>query len=199
MSFRSDFEHRDALLAAAIDEFVERGYDSASINRILAEAGVSKGQLYHHFSSKEGLFLALVEWMLDQKAAWFEQHPVDAHDDLLTTIGIQIRASFAFAAAHPDIDRLSRALLEERGHPIFATVVSTFGFRPDSALGEMVDRALDQGQIRSELSPDLVRRFVLTTMTHLGDLLETGNPDALDDQIDQVLSILRHGLHGAPD
>jgi hypothetical protein len=49
VTFRSQFTHRDDLLRAALDEFCERGFDTASINTILANTGVSKGQLYHHF------------------------------------------------------------------------------------------------------------------------------------------------------
>lgn len=36
VTFRADFEHRDDLLRAAVTEFGERGYENASINRILA-------------------------------------------------------------------------------------------------------------------------------------------------------------------
>ena len=67
MKFRADFEHRYALTGAALDEFSEHGYDAASVNRILAAAGMSKGQLYHHFANKEALYLALVEWTIDEK------------------------------------------------------------------------------------------------------------------------------------
>ncbi len=43
VTFRADFEHRDALIGAALDEFSEHGYHAASLNRILAAAGMSKG------------------------------------------------------------------------------------------------------------------------------------------------------------
>jgi AcrR family transcriptional regulator len=44
----SGFEHQDALISEAIEEFAARGYDNASINRILARVGMSKGQFYYH-------------------------------------------------------------------------------------------------------------------------------------------------------
>src|SRR6266536_2660256 len=50
-----------ALLSAAGRVFAERGYHGATLEDIAAEASVSKGALYHHFSSKQGLFLALLE------------------------------------------------------------------------------------------------------------------------------------------
>jgi AcrR family transcriptional regulator len=52
---------RAALLSAAGRVFATRGYHDATLEAIATEAGVSKGALYYNFSSKEELFLALLE------------------------------------------------------------------------------------------------------------------------------------------
>jgi AcrR family transcriptional regulator len=52
---------RQHLIAVATDLFAERGYEGTSIEAVLEQAGVSRGSLYHHFSSKERLFEAVVE------------------------------------------------------------------------------------------------------------------------------------------
>ncbi len=52
-------ETRDAVLRAARQHFAENGYAATSLNAIAAAAGVSKGALFHHFASKEDLFLAV--------------------------------------------------------------------------------------------------------------------------------------------
>ncbi|MFD8308464.1 ScbR family autoregulator-binding transcription factor [Streptomyces sp. NPDC059690] len=46
---------RRAILSAAASVFEERGYQAATVNEILASAGVTKGALYFHFPSKEHL------------------------------------------------------------------------------------------------------------------------------------------------
>lgn len=46
---------RHNILTAAAKVFEERGYQAATINEILSEAGVTKGALYFHFPSKEHL------------------------------------------------------------------------------------------------------------------------------------------------
>ena len=51
---------RDALLDAALAVFTERGFADASLTEISARHGGSKQTLYNYFSSKEGLFRALV-------------------------------------------------------------------------------------------------------------------------------------------
>lgn len=52
---------RQRLIEVATALFAERGYEGASIEAVLEQAGVSRGSLYHHFSSKERLFEAVVE------------------------------------------------------------------------------------------------------------------------------------------
>ncbi|GAB3344295.1 TetR/AcrR family transcriptional regulator [Marilutibacter aestuarii] len=50
-----------AILAAAIAEFRESGYEATSMDRIAASAGVSKRTVYNHFASKEELFARILE------------------------------------------------------------------------------------------------------------------------------------------
>jgi len=52
---------RELLLAAAAREIHVHGFQAASLSRILAETGVTKGALYHHFSSKRLLGYAVVD------------------------------------------------------------------------------------------------------------------------------------------
>jgi len=52
---------RSAVLRAAGRVFAERGFHGATLDDVVAEAGVSKGALYHYFRSKQELFLALLE------------------------------------------------------------------------------------------------------------------------------------------
>jgi AcrR family transcriptional regulator len=48
------------LLAAALDQFVERGYAATRLEDVAKQAGVSKGTLYLYFANKEELFKAVV-------------------------------------------------------------------------------------------------------------------------------------------
>ncbi len=52
---------REALLGAAFDEMYKNGFRAASLDAILRATGVTKGALYYHFGSKQGLGYAVVE------------------------------------------------------------------------------------------------------------------------------------------
>jgi AcrR family transcriptional regulator len=57
-------ETRSRILDAALEAFAQYGYDAASVAEICRRAGVTKGGFYHHFSSKQALFLELLErWL----------------------------------------------------------------------------------------------------------------------------------------
>lgn len=57
-------ETRSRILDAAVRKFSMGGYDAASVDDICAEAGVSKGAFYHHFPTKQAIFLALMQGWL---------------------------------------------------------------------------------------------------------------------------------------
>lgn len=57
---------KERLLAAATKEFLERGYEKASLRRICAEAGVTTGALYFWFENKEELLDQVVGGTLEQ-------------------------------------------------------------------------------------------------------------------------------------
>jgi AcrR family transcriptional regulator len=63
MQQRSE-ETKTRILESAIKLFSSRGYNKASVDEICREAGISKGAFYHHFESKQALFLALLDGWL---------------------------------------------------------------------------------------------------------------------------------------
>lgn len=57
-----DKEKQDRIINAAIKEFAGKGYDRASTNEIVKEAGISKGLLFHYFQNKKQLFLFVFDY-----------------------------------------------------------------------------------------------------------------------------------------
>src|SRR5471032_1250325 len=54
-------ETRATLLATARKVLSERGYADTSMDDLTAQAGLTRGALYHHFGDKKGLLTAVVE------------------------------------------------------------------------------------------------------------------------------------------
>jgi AcrR family transcriptional regulator len=61
---RAEETHR-RILDAALDAFARQGYDATGVAEICQRAGVTKGGFYHHFHSKQDVFLELLErWLV---------------------------------------------------------------------------------------------------------------------------------------
>jgi AcrR family transcriptional regulator len=68
MQKRSE-ETRAKIMSVALEMFARQGYDATSVADICREAGVSKGAFYHHFPTKQDIFLALLRgWLSDLDA-----------------------------------------------------------------------------------------------------------------------------------
>ncbi|AOF88446.1 TetR family transcriptional regulator [Sinorhizobium sp. RAC02] len=67
---------RLALIEAARRLFVEKGYAETATPDIVAEAGVTRGALYHHFEDKKALFRAVLEREGEAVAAHIEERAV---------------------------------------------------------------------------------------------------------------------------
>jgi len=57
----------ELILEGARQEFLQRGYAAASMDRIAAAAGVSKPTVYSHYGDKASLFRALTTWMVERR------------------------------------------------------------------------------------------------------------------------------------
>lgn len=79
-------ETRKKLIEVARRAFAEYGYADTSMDKLTAEAGLTRGALYHHFGDKHGLFAAVVDQIDSQMAEYAQQHreqPDDLWEGLL--------------------------------------------------------------------------------------------------------------------
>jgi AcrR family transcriptional regulator len=81
---------RGRILTAAFEEFYRNGFQGGSLNQIVAEAGATKGALFHHFGGKMVLGYAVVEEVIapHMKARWLDPmvQSIDPVTDLKRTL-----------------------------------------------------------------------------------------------------------------
>jgi len=97
---------RTRLVDAAYTEFAEYGFAGARVERIAKEAGANKQAIYLYFTSKEGLFDAVLEARLGILADQVPYTPTD--------LSGYIGALFDHMVEHPDLVRLTQWKLLER-------------------------------------------------------------------------------------
>jgi AcrR family transcriptional regulator len=89
-------QRRDELIRATYHEVAEKGYSAVTLQDIATRAGLSKGATLYYFASKEDLFLAALEWMVEQNHARIEQS-VNAVDNAIEKVRAAINIIFANA------------------------------------------------------------------------------------------------------
>jgi len=109
---RLDPVRRRQLLDAATAEFAAKGYDAASLNGILARAGLGKSSYYYYFADKEDLYATVFEDFLERLEA--ESPPPSPADleaeDFWPAIEAWSDASSRALLRHPHVLSLARHL-----------------------------------------------------------------------------------------
>lgn len=92
---------RQRILDAALEEFSSRGYESASLNTICAEKGISKGIIYHHFKDKDELYLLCVENCFHAITEALQQTAEALQGSAQQRLQVYFDARLRFFAEHP--------------------------------------------------------------------------------------------------
>lgn len=177
---------RNAILDAAAAVFNERGFAGASLSEILTKAGVTKGALYFHFSSKEELAMALIE------EQWKAELPFVDFDDVSLQTVIDISHGFAHNIRHNVRVRASNRLVLEAN---FSRPTPEVYERWIGILTEILQKAKDRGDLRQEWDPAVVADWVSATFIGLQSQSEvfTGMAD-LHERITVQWKIALPGL-----
>jgi AcrR family transcriptional regulator len=101
-------ETRERILRAAIVQFSRQGFAGARIENICAEASVNPRMIYHYFSDKAGLYIAVLERVLNDlriEELKLEVATSEPLEGLLT----MFEFTFRHFASHPELVRLLSA------------------------------------------------------------------------------------------
>jgi AcrR family transcriptional regulator len=74
-------ENRAKLIRAGRKAFAEKGYAAASMDELTAEAGLTRGALYHNFGDKRGLLAAVVHQIDSEMASRAQEIGASSKDD----------------------------------------------------------------------------------------------------------------------
>ena len=99
----SSAETKKKLLESAKKEFLEKGFNGASLRTIAANAGVTTGAMYRHFKDKNAFFCALVDDVIDFTKKMVMLADTDNHQ-LFDQMAIQKHMAYETETAKQMID-----------------------------------------------------------------------------------------------
>ena len=74
-------EKKQNIIKCALKEFADKGYEQASTNTIVKEAGISKGILFHYFKTKRDLYRYVIFYCIDLMYTQMLEYMVFTSDD----------------------------------------------------------------------------------------------------------------------
>ena len=152
-------DRRSRILDAAERCFVRAGFHRTTMQDVAAEAGMSPGNLYRYFPSKDAIVVGLTERDRSNVAKDFTAF--DSGDDFMT-------AFMKLGRKHFEEEPRAKAIMcleiwaESARNPSFATVCAEFEQFVIARLTEVLGQARERGEIGPEVDPEAVARIIST-------------------------------------
>lgn len=148
---------RSELLDAALREFGSRGYYLTQMEHVAATAGVSKALVYQHFPSKEELFAAVTEQVVEGFMSRLPEVLGNAGDALgawrgavrlLCDVVTERPEAWALVARHLDNPELGASLrgLRDQVTEVFAGVLASY-YSPERGSTASPEEVLEQARL----------------------------------------------------
>ena len=179
---------RRKILKAAFDEFYRNGFQGSSINRIVDQAGTTKGALFHHFEDKNDLGYAVVQEVVfpQLKERWLD--PLADSVDPIAAVKKAMRECASEEEALIQgcpLNNLAQEMapLDEGFRRRLEKIYSEWR----EALRAAFARGIKAGTVRKGISPPRVAAFVVAA---LEGIIGT----AKNAQSEELLTRAGHGL-----
>lgn len=161
-------ETRARILEAAVKQFSVNGYNAASVDSICAAAGVSKGAFYHHFKTKQDVFLALLDGWLQT----FDQ-AIEASKDLPVPETFQKLTAYfpyIFESAEENLPMFLEFWLQaSRDETVWQASIAPYR-RYHKHFASLIKRGIAEGSF-VEVNPDVAARLIVSAA--MGLLLQS--------------------------
>ncbi len=173
---------RHRLIAAAARQFARRPYSMVSLEDILAEADLTKGAMYFHFSSKQALALAIIDDLTEMSQATVAELLAREMSGLETLIDLVFR--LAVQDTQQDVARAGVRLLE--------TLDNTTPLPPAMWQSRMefvttlIKRAVAEGDVIDGPDPDDIAQMLVALWV---GIRRTSNPDQPENYLDNLQKV----------
>ena len=200
MSMTDTTPASERILAAALAEFADRGFDGASTTEIARRAGVTQPLVHYHFSSKEALWKAAVTSAFGELGSVFDGMDTSGSDPI-EHMKEMFRRYVRYSAAHPEIGRL---MVREgtRGGPRLRWLVRKHVRPLHERVQTLLAAAASAGWAKSLpitslaliFLPAASYPFIVPALVAEAHGIDVSDPATIDRHADTLAEVLFHGL-----
>ena len=195
---------KSRIIQTAIKEFADNYYDTASINSIIKNSNTSKGTFYHYFKDKEDLYLQIIDIAVQEKMIYMEKKLnsilSNKSEILLFNDNFKslIQAGIEFAVDHPLFSEMGMKMLQEPNSYMLDKVIDKYGYRTESFIDKLVDKAIENNEINPKLSRDFVVKiisFLLSNYIKLIPMEKKMDLKQITNSLDQLNEFFKNGIN----
>lgn len=155
---------RERITEMAIREFAARGYEGASINRMIERLQIAKGSIFQYFGDKRGLFTYVFDLAMDMVKDYLRDvRDSTTEADLFARLNQTLTAGIAFVNDHPRIYALYLRLQSDQTIPLRDDILSSLRRYSHAYLRSLLKAARDRGELQADLDLDQAA-FLLDAM-----------------------------------
>lgn len=196
------FDRKEELLEAALDEFIVKSYEEASLNNIIKNAGISKGTFYYHFEGKRSLYMTLLQSTVDAKIEFMERKLKDfSHNEdlnIFENLKLQARFGVEFAKEYPRYYLFGLMFYREKGNEIYDAAMNMLDDTSDTYYENLLEKALEKGEIRGGVSLQFAKKIMLFLFYRHDEIFDLNKEDFDFDLVlrdfDSLVDFIQYGL-----
>lgn len=184
---------KELILLAAIEMFLEKDYYQVTVVEIAERAGVGKGTVYEYYSSKEDLFRECFSYCTNSYLNSFIEH-LNKTSNVKKTMRDIINTHLQMLNENR---RGIRLLYKERPYNFQELQNWVIEQRQALLVGitELIEEGIRLKEIRSDVDAEMAGRvFLAVNYVVLGGMIVIDEAEVRQDQIDNLLDILWHGI-----
>ena len=198
-------EKRQAVVNAATDEFADYGFEASSINRIVANSGISKGSFYQYFEDKMDVFKYLLDVLANEKMEYYKgKHPPSTNMDTFEYFRWMVKTGMEFNSSYPRlVQAVSRVLLAEGLY--YGKDFVEYHKMATDGFAMMIRQAMKNGEVDPSVDVDLAVMVMDTwtnaISTHIlnegmkqRDTMKWIRSAKTQEKIDKLLYVMEYGL-----
>ena len=184
---------RERIVQTARRLFIEHGYLGVSMQQIATESGLRKASLYHHFSSKDALFAAVIAEEMDRLLAEFEEADL-ASGPIETRLRRLAQINYR-RFDQPDVHQLARDFFRFVPEPEHEEVHERLR-QMESALAGAIEQAIGAGELYPVDPHHAATMFfhMMMSLAHDPMNYQGVRPPAPDDAAALVARVFVRGL-----
>ncbi len=193
-------EKRQRVEEAAINEFADYNYESASVNRIVESAGIAKGSFYQYFEDKKDLYKHIMDIIVKKKLEYMSPTIANPFEiDVFTLLREMYKSGLSFALSHPKLLDIGNKLLLDPNHEIYKEVIKENKGKSDETFLLILQGAKNRGEIRDDLDLEMASYLLTNLNIAVSDyhMKKTKKHEYTKDMmvtIDKFIDFIQYGM-----